>query len=177
MNLHVLGLALAEQLAQQRQLVAVYGDHLDAIGAMPLRRIARGVPALQPGVALAHAAGTNAGRQTRLTTQLLDAADGLQTALGQDRRAIDMRLNARQHVGAEDYAGTAAAQTVDQLIKVLGSDGVEAHRGLVEQQQTRLAQYRLRQAKTLAHALGIGFHPTISRMAKADLIEQIIDLA
>lgn len=134
-------------------------------------------PALQPAVTLADAAGTDAHRQTGLGTQVRQAACGLQATLGQDRRTIDVGLDTRQHMRAEDDAGAALAQAVDQQVEVMGGDRVEADGGLVEQQQLRFAEQRLGQAETLAHALGIGLHPTVGSMGQADLFEQFVHLA
>src|SRR3990167_6615638 len=136
----------------------------------------RRVPALQPGFAPADTTGTDAHRQIRLTAQLIEAADSLQAALGENRRTVDVCLHAGQHMGAKNDAGAALAQAIDQQIQILGGDWVEADRRLVEQQQTWLAEYRLGQAETLTHALGIGFDPAIDGVTKADLLEQLVDL-
>ncbi len=79
-------------------------------------------------------------------------------------------------MGTEDDARALLAQTVDQQVKFLGGDRVQPHRGFVQQQQARLAEHRLSQAQTLAHALGIGFHPTVCGPRKPDLLEQFVHL-
>ena len=45
------------------------------------------------------------------------------------------------------------AQAIDQLIELMGGDGIQPHRGFIEQQQARLAEQCLGQAEPLAHPL------------------------
>ncbi len=96
----------------------------------------------------------------------------MQAAAGENRGAVDVRLDAGQHMGAKDDPGALAAQAVEQLVELDGGQRVEAHRRFVEQQQARFAEQRLGQAEALAHALRVGFQAPPGCMAEADLFQQ-----
>ena len=69
------------------------------------RRQAGPVPAFEP-LRVMWAGQAHAGRQSRLAAQFGEAAGHLQAAAGENRGAVDVRLDAGQHMGAEDDPGT-----------------------------------------------------------------------
>ncbi|MOA24058.1 hypothetical protein D3C78_1447190 [compost metagenome] len=128
-------------------------------------------------VAIGRASIADAHRQSGVLAQFGQAAGGQQPAPGEDRGAVDVRLDAGQHMGAEDDPGALRAQAVQPLVQLDGGDGIEADGGFVEQQQLRLAEQRLGQAEALAHALGVGLHAAPRGVAQTDLFEQVVHLA
>lgn len=145
-------LARGQQRFQYAVALGIVQQYLDALAVQSPRRQAGPVPAFEP-LRVMRAGQAHAGRQSRLAAQFGEAAGHLQAAAGENRGAVDVRLDAGQHMGAEDDPGALAAQAVEQLVKLDGGQRVEAHRRFVEQQQARFAEQRLGQAEALAHAL------------------------
>src|SRR3546814_14161477 len=78
-------------------------------------------------------------------------------------------------MGRDEDRRALAAQRVDSAVEVGARGGIEPAGRLVEQQQLRLADQRLRQTETLAHALGKGGNPAAGGGGKADAPEQVIE--
>lgn len=164
-------LARGQQRFQHAVALGIVQQYLDALVVQSPRRQAGPVPAFEP-LRVMRAGQAHAGRQSRLAAQFGEAAGHLQAAAGENRSAVDVRLDAGQHMGAKDDPGALAAQAVEQLVELDGGQRVEAHRRFVEQQQARFAEQRLGQAEALAHALRVGFQAPPGGMAEADLFQQ-----
>src|SRR5581483_3745193 len=68
-------------------------------------------------------------------------------ATEQDRHAVAHELDLREQMRVEQYGDTAFAQILEQEPDGPAADGVERRRRLVEQQEARLADERLRDAE------------------------------
>ena len=82
--------------------------------------------------------------------QLVRAALGQQLAVVDDRHAVADPLDLAEQMGVEQHGDAAPAQLAEQVAHDPPPDRVERARGLVEQQQPRAADERLRDARGAA---------------------------
>src|SRR5215472_7870729 len=71
----------------------------------------------------------------------------------------------------------AAGQAGEQGAKPYSLGWVESRRRLIDDQQLRVVEYRLRDAYTLLHASGIGRQAPICRLLHRDNLKHLIDAA
>src|SRR5688572_2813449 len=72
----------------------------------------------------------------------------------------------------QDRRDPAVAQLPDQFVETLPDQRIEAGRRLIEEQQARRPQHRLRKSQTLAHALRVCADPLARRMAETYTLQQ-----
>ena len=103
----------------------------------------------------------------------------LRPALGDEQPAVDDRdavadlLDLAEQVGVEEHGDAAAAQLDEQPADGPAPGRVEGARGLVEQQQRRLPDERLRDPEPLLHALRHRLDAAVARLGQADELEQL----
>src|SRR5574340_683215 len=93
-------------------------------------------------------------RQIHLLAQRLDAADGLDSALGHDCKAVDPLLDLGQDVRCQHHRHPFRSEPAQDRIELADRFWIETGGRLVEEQDLRLAEQGLGKAEALAHALG-----------------------
>jgi hypothetical protein len=89
-----------------------------------------------------------------LPDQFIDSAARDETPLHDNADPITDHLHIVQNVRAEKDRFPAIAQTQNQIADLLASDRIQSGHRLIEDNQFRIVDQRLRQADTLQHAFG-----------------------
>ncbi len=101
-------------------------------------------------------------------------ANLMNVALGQDAAVVDQqdvrrhRLDLVQDVARDDDALARAAPVLDQPDRAAARERIHAGERLVENQQLRLVDDRLRELHALAHALAVGADLLVRRVEQID---------
>ncbi len=99
-----------------------------------------------------------------------------QLAASDDRHAVAHELDLRQQVRVEQHRDALATQVLEQPPHGAPPGGVERARRLVEQQQPRAADHRLRDPEPLLHALRHRADTGVGRLGQPDGGEQSLAL-
>ena len=94
-----------------------------------------------------------------------------------DRHAVAHQLDLGQQVRVQQHRDAARAQRLQQLAHRPPPGRVERARRLVEQQQPRVADHRLRDPEPLLHALRHRADAPVATSPSADQLEQLAPLA
>ena len=105
--------------------------------------------------------------------ELVRAPLGQQLAVVDDRHAVADALDLAEQMGVEQHGDAAPAQLAEQVAHDPPPDRVERARGLVEQQQARPADQRLRDPEALLHALRHRLDAAAALVAEADQRQQL----
>ena len=97
-----------------------------------------------------------------------------QLARGDDGHAGAELAHVIDDVGGEDD-GAVAAQGGEQVQEAIALGGVQAGRGLVDNDEAGIAEQRLRDAEALLHAAGIGGEGLLANVPQIGLLEQRVD--
>src|SRR5581483_5362578 len=90
----------------------------------------------------------------------------------QDRDAVADELDLGQEVRVEEHGDALFAQALEEDAYGAAPDGIERGGRLVEQEQTRLADERLRDAEPLLHSLRHAVDAAVRRVGEGDEVEQ-----
>ena len=105
--------------------------------------------------------------------QLVGAARRHDLALREDDDAVADELDLAQEMRVQEHRDAAPAQLLEQPAHRAAAARVERARRLVEQQQPRAADQRLRDPEPLLHALRHPPRPARPRVGEADELEQL----
>ena len=123
---------------------------------------------LRPGPGLdLHAAGLR---------ELVGPSVGHDLPVREDRDAVAHPLELAEQVRVDQHRDPAIPELEQQRSDRSPAGGIECARGLVEQQQLRLADERLRDPEPLLHPLGHPFDPAARDVAQSDELEQLVPL-
>ena len=101
---------------------------------------------------------------------------GDELAAGDDRHAVAHELDLREQVRVQQHGHAALAQALEQRAHVAPAGRIQRARRLVEQQQPRVADQRLREPEALLHALRHRPDPPARHLGEADALEQVAPL-
>src|SRR5699024_5093675 len=111
----------------------------------------------------------------KLPLQVLRRVEGNQLAVGDNQDLFTDGLDLGEDMGAEDHR-VGLAQLLDQVSDLDDLNGVQAHGGLVKDDDLGVAQQRLGNADPLAIALGQGVDALPPDLLDAGLFDDRIDL-
>src|SRR5439155_1539057 len=94
----------------------------------------------------------------------------------EDRDPVADELDLAQEVRVEQDGDAAAAKLLEQLADGAAPDRIERARRLVQEQERRRADQRLRDAEPLLHALRHLLHAAATRIREADQPQQLVPL-
>jgi hypothetical protein len=94
-------------------------------------------------------------------------------ALVDDRHVVADELDLGEQVGVQEHGLPALTQLDQQLAHGPAADRVQGARRLVEQQQRRPPDHRLRDPEPLLHALGHRLDAAVAGVGQADELEQL----
>ena len=126
-----------------------------------------------PGAGLGGEGDLAGGEQ--LLFQTLRVAEGHQFPVGDDEDLVADGLNLRENVGAEDH-GVGLAQLSDEVPDLDDLQGVQAHGGLIQNDDLGAAQQGLGDAHPLAVALGQGGDAAVLHVLEPGLGDNLLDL-
>ena len=92
----------------------------------------------------------------RESPERLDAVDGHETAVADDRHPVARPLDFAKDVRREEGRGPVGGRLLEDAEEALLDQRVEPGRRLVEDEEGRVIEQRLGDAQALAHAGGVG---------------------
>ena len=104
--------------------------------------------------------------------ELLGRPLGDDLAAEQDDHPVADELDLAEQVRVEEDGDAAGAHLLEQLADGAAADGIERARRLVEQQDLRTADERLRDSEPLLHALRHLLDTAVARLGEGDELEQ-----
>ena len=87
---------------------------------------------------------------------------------GHHAHSVAHHLDLRQQVAGDEDRRSAVGETAEELPHLAHPGGIEPVRRLVEHEQLRIAQQRLRDAEPLAHPLAVSLDPFPGRIRETD---------
>jgi hypothetical protein len=109
-----------------------------------------------------------------LRQQLLGRGAAHQLPLADDGDTLGDRLDVGDDVSGEDD-GATVAELGKQVAEAHAFLGVEADRGLVDDQQPRVTEQRLGDADALPHAAREAAQPAVRRRPQVDEVDHLVD--
>ena len=141
--------------------------------SVPLRAKLHALERLGQGV---HGRAAHHVAHADAPTQRLEVAFGDHLAFAEHADARAEALELGELVAREHRDALLAGEVLQQRAQLGDALGVEPVGGLVEQQQPRLAEHRLRDPEALAHAHGEGADASVDRGGQADGLDDALHL-
>jgi len=89
--------------------------------------------------------------------------------------AIARRFDFAEQMRVEEHGGAAISQFRHDVADEQTSKRIETGRGLVEKDERRSIEQRLRQPRALRHALAVAAKRTIGGIRQIDAYQQLVD--
>ena len=114
-------------------------------------------------------------RVRTVAEQLLAGARGADPPAVEDHHAVADVLDVGEKVRGEQDRLAALLEIDEQVLHLPRADRIEARGRLVEDEELRIVDERLRDAESPRHALGVLADRTMPGAAEADHLEQLLD--
>ena len=99
-----------------------------------------------------------------LAHDIRDAPFALEFALIEDGDAVTNRFHLTEFMRREEHRLALVFQPLNDLAHFHAADGIKSARRLIENQQVRIIDERLRESRALLHSLGVSFDLPLPRV-------------